>query len=71
MKVGVELHDPAALLSGMRVWIYSIGGCVDPRGVWIFWRREKYPADGNRNFSVVQLQTFALAAAPYFTDCGQ
>ena len=50
MKLGGELHDPAALLSGMRVWIYSIGGCVGPRGVWIFWRRKKYPADGNRKF---------------------
>jgi len=71
MKVYVELHDPATLLAGMRVWIYLVGGCVGPRGVWILCRREKYPADGNRNFSVVQLQAYALAAAIYCTDRGQ
>jgi len=30
MTVGGELHVLATLLSGRRVWIYSIGGCVGP-----------------------------------------
>jgi hypothetical protein len=41
MKVCGELHDPAILLSGMRAWINSIGGCVGPMGGLDIQEKEK------------------------------